>query len=131
MAPFMFAQNIRRCLPIKVFGEGKLRRDFTYVDDIVEAITGLVARPDVVRGAEIVNMGHQRPVEVNTFIELLARHLKRQPVIEYAPMQVADVPLTCASEDRLVAMLGDWRETPLDTGLEHFVNWLQAWDPLD
>jgi UDP-glucuronate 4-epimerase len=131
MAPFMFAQNIRRGLPIKVFGEGKLRRDFTYVDDIVEAITGLVARPEVVRGAEIVNMGHQRPVEVNTFIELLARHLKRQPVIEYAPMQVADVALTCASEDRLVAMLGDWRETPLDTGLEHFVNWLQAWDPLD
>ena len=85
----------------------------------------------MVRGAEIVNMGHQRPVEVNTFIELLARHLKRQPVIEYAPMQVADVPLTCASEDRLVAMLGNWRETPLDTGLEHFVNWLQAWDPLD
>jgi UDP-glucuronate 4-epimerase len=131
MAPFMFAQNIRRGLPIKVFGEGKLRRDFTYVDDIVEAITGLVARPDVVRGAEIVNMGHQRPVEVNTFIELLARHLKRQPVIEYAPMQVADVPLTCASEDRLVGMLGSWRETPLDTGLEYFVNWLQAWDPLD
>ena len=131
MAPFMFAQNIRRGLPIKVFGEGKLRRDFTYVDDIVEAITGLVARPSLVAGADIVNMGHQRPVEVNAFIDLLAGHLKRQPIIEYAPMQVADVALTCASEDRLLAMLGSWRETPLDKGLEHFVQWLQDWDPLD
>jgi UDP-glucuronate 4-epimerase len=131
MAPFMFAQNIRRGLPIKVFGEGKLRRDFTYVDDIVEAITGLVARPSLVAGADIVNMGHQRPVEVNAFIDLLAGHLKRQPIIEYAPMQVADVALTCASEDRLVGMLGSWRATPLDKGLEHFVQWLQDWDPLD
>ena len=130
MAPFMFAQNIRRGLPIKVFGEGKLRRDFTYVDDIVEAIGGLVARPELAQGAQIVNMGHQRPVEVNAFIDLLAGHLKRQPIIEYAPMQVADVALTCASEDRLVAMLGSWRETPLDAGLEHFVKWLEAWDPM-
>jgi UDP-glucuronate 4-epimerase len=131
MAPFMFAQNIRRGLPIKVFGEGKLRRDFTYVDDIVEAITGLVAHPSLVAGANIVNMGHQRPVEVNAFIDLLAGHLKRQPIIEYAPMQVADVALTCASEDRLLGMLGSWRETPLDKGLEYFVQWLQDWDPLD
>lgn len=131
MAPFMFAQNIRRGLPIKVFGEGKLRRDFTYIEDIVEAITGLVAQPSPVAGADIVNMGHQRPVEVNAFIDLLAGHLKRQPMIEYAPMQVADVALTCASEDRLLGMLGSWRETPLDKGLEHFVQWLQDWDPLD
>jgi len=131
MAPFMFAQNIRRGLPIKVFGEGKLRRDFTYIEDIVEAITGLVAHPSLVAGADIVNMGHQRPVEVNAFIDLLAGHLKRQPMIEYAPMQVADVALTCASEDRLLGMLGSWRETPLDKGLEHFVQWLQDWDPLD
>jgi hypothetical protein len=46
-------------------------------------------------------------------------------------MQVADVALTCASEDRLLGMLGSWRETPLDKGLEHFVQWLQDWDPLD
>lgn len=131
MAPFMFAQNIRRGLPIKVFGGGKLRRDFTYVDDIVEAIVGLVAHPSLVAGASIVNMGHQRPVEVNAFIDLLAGHLKRQPIIEYAPMQVADVALTCASEDRLLGMLGSWRETPLDKGLEYFVKWLQDWDPLD
>lgn len=131
MAPFMFAQNIRCGLPIKVFGEGKLRRDFTYIDDIVEAITGLVARPSQLAGADIVNMGHQRPVEVNAFIDLLAGHLKRQPIIEYAPMQVADVALTCASEDRLLGMLGSWGETPLDKGLEYFVQWLQDWDPLD
>jgi hypothetical protein len=46
-------------------------------------------------------------------------------------MQVADVTLTCASEDRLVEMLGSWRETPLDAGLERFVKWLEAWDPIN
>jgi len=46
-------------------------------------------------------------------------------------MQVADVALTCASEDRLLGMLGSWRETSLDQGLEQFVKWLQDWDPLD
>jgi UDP-glucuronate 4-epimerase len=130
MALFKFTKAILAGEPIQVFNHGKHRRDFTYIDDIVEAIGGLVARPELAQGAQIVNMGHQRPVEVNAFIDLLAGHLKRQPIIEYAPMQVADVPLTCASEDRLVSMLGSWRETPLDAGLEHFVKWLEAWDPL-
>lgn len=130
MAPFMFAQSMRRQQPIKVFGEGKLRRDFTYVSDIVEAISKLVSPSQTLQAPEIVNMGHQRPVEVNTFVALLAKHLGVQPIIEYAPMQAADVALTCASEERLLSMIGDWSDTTLDQGLGHFVKWLQTWDPL-
>ena len=131
MAPFMFAQSMRRHQPIKVFGEGKLLRDFTYVADIVEAIGKLVSPVDKLTAPDIVNMGHQRPVEVNSFVQLLAKHLKVEPIIEYAPMQAADVALTCASEERLLRMIGDWRETTLDQGLGHFVQWLESWDPLD
>ncbi len=130
MAPFMFAQSMRRHQPIKVFGEGKLRRDFTYVGDIVQAISQLVAPASRLVVPEIVNMGHQRPVEVNEFVALLAKHLNVQPIIEYAPMQAADVALTCASEERLLSMIGDWSDTALDAGLGHFIRWLQAWDPL-
>jgi UDP-glucuronate 4-epimerase len=131
MAPFMFAQSMRRHQPIKLFGEGKLLRDFTYVADIVEAIGKLVSPVDKLTAPDIVNMGHQRPVEVNSFVQLLAKHLKVEPIIEYAPMQAADVALTCASEERLLRMIGDWRETTLDQGLGHFVQWLESWDPLD
>jgi UDP-glucuronate 4-epimerase len=130
MAPFMFAQRMRRQQPIQVFGEGKLRRDFTYVGDIVEAISKLVAMNGTLTQADIVNMGHQRPVQVQEFIALLAKHLKVQPIIEYAPMQPADVALTCASEERLLSMIGQWSDTPLDQGLGHFVDWLHSWDPL-
>ena len=130
MAPFLFAQNMRRHQPIKVFGEGKLLRDFTYVADIVKAIGKLVSPSDKLTAPSIVNMGHQRPVQVNTFVELLAKHLNVKPIIEYAPMQAADVAVTCASEDRLLAMIGSWGETPLDQGLGHFVQWLEAWEPV-
>ncbi len=130
MAPFMFAQSMRRQQPIKVFGEGKLRRDFTFVSDIVEAISKLVEPTSTLTSPEIVNMGHQRPVEVNDFVALLAKHLHVQPIIEYAPMQPADVALTCASEERLLSMIGQWSDTTLDEGLGHFVKWLQTWDPI-
>ncbi|NDC60756.1 MAG: NAD-dependent epimerase/dehydratase family protein [Betaproteobacteria bacterium] len=131
MAPFLFAQSMRRRQPIQLFGQGKLLRDFTYVADIVEAIGKLVSVQGDLAAAEIVNMGHQRPVEVNTFVEILAKHLKVEPIVEFAPMQAADVALTCASEDRLLGMIGSWRETPLALGLGEFIEWLQAWDPLD
>ena len=130
MAPFMFAQHMRRHQPIKVFAEGLLKRDFTYVSDIVEAICKLVEPSQTLQAPDIVNMGHQRPVEVNTFVDLLAKHLDVKPIIEYAPMQVADVALTCASEEKLLGMIGDWSDTTLDEGLGHFVKWLQIWDPL-
>ena len=51
-------------------------------------------------------------------------------MVQHAPMQKADVALTCASEDRLLSMIDHWPDTPLATGLGHFVQWLQQWDPL-
>ena len=130
MAPFMFAQAIRRQKPITVFAGGELMRDFTYVNDTVSAVAALASEQAKWDGATVVNVGHHRPVSVNTFVQTLAGHLGTPPIIEHAPMQKADVALTCASEDRLLSMIGSWPDTPLEQGLGLFVDWLQQWDPL-
>ena len=130
MAPFMFAQAIRRQQPITLFAKGELLRDFTYVDDTVAAITALASPDARWEGATVVNVGHHRPVSVNHFVKCLSDQLGVAPVIAYAPMQKADVKLTCASETRLLGMIGQWPDTPLEEGLSQFVTWLKGWDPL-
>lgn len=131
MAPFIFAQAIRRQKPITVFANGELMRDFTYVNDTVSAVAALVAPQARWHGATVVNVGHQRPVSVNTFVTTLAARLGIKPIIEHAPMQKADVALTCASENRLLSMIDNWPDTPLEQGLGLFVDWLKKWDPID
>lgn len=130
MAPFLFAQAIRRQKPITVFAGGELMRDFTYVNDTVSAVAALADAQARWSGATVVNVGHHRPVSVNTFVHTLAGQLGMEPVIEHAPMQKADVALTCASEERLLSMIGEWPDTPLQQGLGWFVEWLEGWDPL-
>jgi UDP-glucuronate 4-epimerase len=130
MAPFLFAQAIRRQQPITLFAKGELLRDFTYVDDTVAAIAALASASGRWEGATVVNVGHNRPISVNSFVKSLASQLGVEPIITYAPMQKADVKLTCASETRLLSMIGQWPDTPLEKGLSQFVTWLQKWDPL-
>jgi UDP-glucuronate 4-epimerase len=131
MAPFLFAQAIRRQETLTLFAEGELLRDFTYVDDTVAAIAALASPDARWEGSTVVNLGHHRPVSVNSFVKCLADQLGLAPIIAYAPMQKADVKLTCASETRLLSMIGSWPDTPLDEGLGRFVDWLQDWDPLN
>ena len=130
MAPFLFAQAMRRQETITLFAKGALLRDFTYIDDTVAAIAALAGPDALWEGATVVNVGHHRPVSVNSFVKCLADKLGVEPVIAYAAMQKADVKLTCASEARLLGMIGQWPDTPLETGLSQFVSWLQDWDPL-
>jgi UDP-glucuronate 4-epimerase len=130
MAPMLFAQAIRRGQPITLFAQGQLLRDFTFIDDTVAAVLAL-ARPGARwEGAAVVNVGHHRPVSVNHFVGCLADALGVVPIIRHAPMQKADVQLTCASEARLLAMIDHWPDTTLAAGVQKFVNWLQVWDPL-
>jgi UDP-glucuronate 4-epimerase len=130
MAPFLFAQAIRRHQPITVFAQGELLRDFTLVGDTVAAVAALASPQARWHGASVVNVGHNRPIRVNAFVACLSQALGMSPTIVQAPMQKADVRMTCASEDRLLDMIGAWPDTPLDQGLAQFVQWLQAWDPL-
>jgi len=135
MAYFSFAQRMRRDQPIAVFARGELRRDFTYIDDAVDAVERLLERgpPRPASGApaEVFNVGSHRPVRVLDFIASLERAVGKPAVLEFQPMQAGDVPLTCADPERLVAAIGEWARTPLDQGLEHFARWLESWDPLE
>jgi UDP-glucuronate 4-epimerase len=130
MAPYLFAQAIRRQKPVTLFAAGELMRDFTYVDDTVAAVTALALHEHRWQGAEVVNVGHQRPIRVIDFVQVLSDLLQTSPLIEHAPMQTADVALTCASESRLLHLVDAWPDTPLKEGLGQFVQWLEGWDPL-
>jgi UDP-glucuronate 4-epimerase len=126
MAPMLFTKAILAGVPIRVFNEGRMRRDFTYVDDIVEAVARVLELPPA--GGDgapyaVYNIGNHDAVELTTFIATLERLLGRPAIREYAPMQPGDVPATYAAIDRLAALTGFAPHTPLEEGLARFVAW--------
>ena len=124
MAPMLFAEKIRRRQPIQLFGNGLLKRDFTYVGDTVFAITRMIQLGVSKSKANIVNVGHANPIQVTEFVQTLSECLDMTPVIELAPMQVSDVPLTCSNDEKLSSLIGEWPHTPLKEGLTNMVHWL-------
>ena len=130
MAPIMFAQKILKKQVIQLFGHGELQRDFTYVDDMVNAIEKLIDLGFGKNSADIVNIGHCNPVRVVDFLHILSECLNMSPIVEMAPEQVSDVPLTCASDEKLSTMIGPWPHTSLRSGLEEMTQWLKSWQPL-
>ncbi|MEO8298327.1 MAG: NAD-dependent epimerase/dehydratase family protein [Burkholderiales bacterium] len=133
MAYFSFARALRAGQPITVYGEGKLQRDFTYIDDIVESMCRLLDKPCAFAGQAdptgVFNIGNRHPVTVSHFVELLEAAVGHKAVIRHAPMPPDDVPITCADTTRLEAFTGFQPDTPLKTGLERFAAWLQTWEP--
>jgi UDP-glucuronate 4-epimerase len=126
MAPMLFTRAILADETIRVFNHGRMRRDFTYVDDIVEGVVRVLDRPPGPAGAApyaIYNIGNHQAVELAEFIATLERLLGRAAKCEYLPMQSGDMPETCASIDRLRALTGFAPSTPLAVGLERFVAW--------
>ena len=131
MAPRLFTKAIRGGEPIRVFNRGTMRRDFTYIDDIVEATVRIMEKPPVgVPGAvpaAVYNIGNQEAVELEAFIAILERLLGRTAVKIYAPMQPGDVQATFAATDRLAAVTGFAPRTPLAEGLARFVSWYREY----
>lgn len=146
MAYFLFTDRIVEGEPIEVFGEGEMRRDFTYVDDVVEGVVRLCdvpASPDGSWNPEdpeigrssapfrIYNIGNGAPVDLMEFIEILERKLGRAAEKNFMPMQPGDVRETWASVDGLREAVGYEPSTPLEEGLEQFVEWYRAYHQLD
>ena len=132
MAYFSFSRRIRAGQPITLFAEGQLLRDFTYIDDIVDAVVGLLQAPAPARPAtesDIYNLGHHVPVKVVDFVRTLEEALGLKASIEFGPMQAGDVPVTCADDGRLRARIGDWACTSLADGLGRFARWIEGWEP--
>ena len=132
MAPMLFTRAILAGEPITVFNHGRMRRDFTYVDDIVEGVVRVLDRPPGPHAASgapwaIYNIGNHEAVELSEFIATLERLLGRRAERRYLPMQAGDVEATYASIDRLAALTGFAPRTPLATGLARFVDWYRDW----
>jgi len=138
MAMFIFARAIAEGQPIKLFNFGRMRRDFTYVDDVIESverIIGLVpAKTEAVQGVtldpskstapwRIYNIGNNRTVEVSHVVELLEQEFGRKAKIELVPMQPGDVPETCADVDDLMRDVGFRPSTPIEDGIRNFAAW--------
>nr|WP_229429310.1 NAD-dependent epimerase/dehydratase family protein [Massilia sp. ST3] len=131
MAYFSFTEKILRGEKIPVFAEGKLTRDFTYIDDIVEGVVRLLFKPQPqapgkVRHA-VFNIGNNQPVMVLDFVRTLERVLETQAVLDFQPMQAGDVPATHADTSRLQEWVGYKPATPLETGLTRYRDWYRGW----
>jgi UDP-glucuronate 4-epimerase len=132
MAPTLFTRAILAGAPITVFNGGRMRRDFTYIDDIVEGVVRVLAQPPAGDDAPhaIYNIGNNSAVELTTFIATLERLLGRTAIRHEAPMQPGDVPATYAAIDRIKAATGFAPRTPLADGLARFVAWYRDYHAL-
>jgi UDP-glucuronate 4-epimerase len=130
MAPMLFTRAILQGEPIKVFNYGRMRRDFTYVDDIVQGVVRVLERPPTSSAGVphvIYNIGNHEAVALEAFIATLERLLGKTARRELLPMQPGDVEATYASIDALRAATGYAPSTPLAVGLARFVDWYRAY----
>jgi len=142
MALFLFTRAILENRPIDVFNHGKMKRDFTYIDDIVEGVVRVLDRipePDPAwRGDSpdpsssfapyrLYNIGNHRPVDLTEYITVLEDQLGRKAIRNLLPMQAGDVPATCADVDDLTAVVGFRPATPIKEGIRRFVAWYREY----
>jgi UDP-glucuronate 4-epimerase len=140
MSAFLFARAILEGRPIKVFNDGNMQRDFTYIDDVVEGVARVVEgpppRPDPAAPASpgtspapwrIYNIGNNRPVELLRYIRVLEEALGRKAHLEFAPLQPGDVVATAADITALEREVGFAPVTPIEEGIRRFVAWYRAY----
>lgn len=128
MAYFSFAEAIVAGRPITVYDGGRLRRDFTYIDDIVAGVVGCLDRPpDGAPPVRVLNVGNHASEAVSTLIRLLEQGLGRQAVIQDVPRPLADVEETFAAVDAIGALTGYGPRTALAEGIPRFVAWFRGW----
>lgn len=142
MSPSLFASAILQGRPIDVFNHGKMQRDFTYIDDIVQGVVRVLdqpaetnsdfdsASPDPGTSSapyRLYNIGNHEPVELLTFIETIEKVLGKKAQKNMRPMQDGDVVATYADVDGLRAAVGFEPKTPLEDGLTKFLDWHQSY----
>jgi UDP-glucuronate 4-epimerase len=138
MAPMLFARAILAGEPIKVFNQGQMQRDFTYIDDIAEGVIRCLDKPasadpdfdplhpnpaTAAVPHRLFNIGNSQPIPLLRFIEVLEGALGREAIRDLQPMQPGDVPATAADTSALEAWVGFRPTTPIETGVERFAAW--------
>ncbi len=124
MAYFAFTKAVLEGAPIKLFNGGQLRRDFTYIDDIVD---GIVAAVDLAAPYEIFNLGNNKPEELGYFVDLIETAAGKKAIKQQAPMQAGDVLSTYADISHSASKLGYSPKTPLSEGIPKFVEWYKEY----
>lgn len=143
MAMWLFADAIRAGRPIKLFNHGRMRRDFTYIDDVVEAVVRLLDRPAQANPAwsgdapdpasstapwQIYNIGNSAAVEVPRVVQLIEAAIGKPAKCELLPMQPGDVPETCADVTALERAVGFRPSTTIEEGIRRFIAWFVGYD---
>lgn len=142
MALFRFTQSILEGTPIEVFNNGRMSRDFTYVDDIVEGVVGVLDRPATPNPRwtgenpdpgtsfapyRLYNIGNHQPVDLMRFIEVLEAAIGKTAEKRFLPMQPGDVPATHADVDDLIRDVSFKPDTPIEVGIGRFVRWYRQY----
>ena len=140
MAPYKFTNAILRGLPIEVFNHGKMKRDFTYIDDIVESIRLLMHKePNIidfqykydtdsispVAPYRVVNIGNAQPIELSQFIRTIEDITNVEAKQNFMPMQPGDVKSTWANTSLLKDLIGYVPETTLEIGMQNYIEWFK------
>ncbi len=129
MAYYSFAKAILAGEPITLYEGGRLKRDFTYIDDIVSGVVGCLELPPAGEvPVRVLNIGNDRSEEVSTLVALLEQALGRKAVVRDAPRPAADVAETRASVAGIAALTGFVPRTTLAEGIPRFVEWLRVWE---
>ena len=138
MAPMLFARAILAGEPIKVFNHGKMQRDFTYIDDIVEGVMRCCEKPAIANPEfdplnpdpataaaphRVFNIGNSQPTELLRFIEVMERALGREAIKDFQPMQPGDVVATAAETTALERWIGFKPSTSVEVGVRSFASW--------
>jgi len=142
MAMWLFAEAILQGKPVRLFNHGKMKRDFTYIDDVAEAVVRLIDHPPAPDPAwsgaapspatsfapwRVYNIGNHNPVEVTELVRLMERTTGRTANREFLPMQPGDVLETCADVTDLHTAIGFAPETPITEGVRRFVEWYRGY----
>ncbi|MDE2029620.1 MAG: GDP-mannose 4,6-dehydratase [Alphaproteobacteria bacterium] len=131
MAAYIFTRKILADGPIPVFNHGKMRRDFTYIDDIVAGVLAALDKPPADNGAEppaaLYNLGNSKAEDLTRFIALLESALGKKAIVDLQPMQPGDVPETYADIEATTRDLGFRPATSLDEGIPKFVEWYRSY----
>jgi UDP-glucuronate 4-epimerase len=138
MAYFKFVKSILEGRPIEIYNDGRMRRDFTYIDDVVNGVLEVMDHPsaaspadrhfafDVLPAHRILNIGNHQPVELLEFVSIIEQAIGKKAEKVYKPMQAGDVPATYADTSALQTLTGFAPNTPLALGITSFVDWYRS-----
>jgi UDP-glucuronate 4-epimerase len=127
MAPWMFAEAILTGRPVTLYDGGRLKRDFTFVDDIAAGVVGCLDHPAEGRAPRLLNIGNHRSEEVRRFVELLEAALGRRAIVVDTPRPATDVEETFADIAAIRALCGFVPSTPIEVGIPRFASWYLSW----